>query len=166
MNLSRKRFRLLTLAALMCVGQAGAQEHEAPTQAEHESSSAHEHEFKNEIVLGIGLIHEGRDNDIAGAFEYGRRLTDKWSAGIIFERLWGDQTSSIVAVPIVRNFDGWKAMVAPGVERRSSGNEELIRVGASWHVETSIGPVIPIVAVDFLEEETILVLSAGLAFEF
>ena len=158
MNLIRKSFGLLSLAVMTLPFAAAAQE--------HSSSELQEHESRNEIVLAIGLIHEGRDNDIAAAIEYGHRLTDKWSTGIIFERLWGDQTSSIIAVPIVRKLDGWNAMIAPGVERRSSGDEALVRIGASWHVETSAGPFIPMVAVDILDDEAILILSAGLAFEF
>ena len=166
MHLSRICLALLTTGVLPLAAPSAAHEYGDESSPEGGESAHHGHAYKNEIVLGIGLIHEGRDNDIAGAFEYGRRLTEKWGVGIIFERLWGNQTSSIIALPVVRNFNGWNAMIAPGVERRSSGNKELIRIGASWHVETGIGLVIPGIAVDFLEVETILVLGAGLGFEF
>jgi len=132
---------------------------------EHGAADEHGHESGHEVVLAVGLVHEGRDNDIAAGFEYGYRFNERWGAGVIVERLWGNQTSTIWALPVVRHFGGWEALVAPGVERRSSGSKEMLRIGVARRYATDLGPIVPVAALDFLDGETILVLSVGLVFE-
>jgi len=131
--------------------------------AEKESA---EHQAPNEIAISLGLVHHGRDNDVAVGLEYERRFSASFGVGLLIERSWGDHSATIYALPLVRHIDRWKLFAAPGIEDSHGHSENMVRIGAGYDFPTQMGKVTPVLAVDFVDGETIYVLSVSLGFHF
>ena len=54
----------------------------------------------------------------------------------------------------------------PGIEKSHGHSENLVRIGAGYDFPTGTGKVTPFLAVDFVDGETIYVLSVSLGFHF
>jgi hypothetical protein len=131
----------------------------APVEAENDghSDSGHYHHDIFEVFLGgtyedsdhgsengftIGLIYEHRFSELlgfGGFFEYAAGDFDKWSIG----------------VPLfIHPHEGWRFVLAPGLEHRDSDDEFLFRTGVGYEFELSEQWVmIPEFNVDFVDGE-------------
>jgi hypothetical protein len=72
---------------------------------------------------------------------------------------WGDHNATIYAPPLIRHISQWKLFAAPGIEN-------MVRIGAGYELPVESIKVTPVLAVDFVGEETIYVLSVSLGFSF
>ena len=159
------RIRMTTLLAVfwaVCASPINAQtvDHE---ENEHESASTHEgaHEFHRNIVsIYAGITHGGRrKNGAAFGVGYERRLNETFSIGVLAEHTFGDADFTVYAVPFAYRVDRWKFLVAPGVEDGDHGTESLVRLGAEYAFEFNSWEMSPVVAVDFVDGDEVLIVG-------
>jgi len=136
------------------------------SQAAEQETTGHDHEAKNEIAVSVGLAHVGRENDGVAGLEYERRFTEQFGAGLLVERTWGDHEATIYAIPLIRHAGRWKFFLAPGFEHSHGHRDDLVRLGAGYEFGVGSARIVPTLAVDFIGDETVYVLSVALGMSF
>ena len=134
--------------------------------AAEKESTEHPHAEKNEVAISVSLVHEGHENDGAAGLEYERRFTEKFGAGLLVERVWGNHDATVYALPLIRHAGRWKFFLAPGFEDSHGHSEDLVRLGAGYEFEAGSARIVPTMAVDFVGGETVYVLSVALGMGF
>jgi hypothetical protein len=138
-----------------------------PTIANAEETAHGEHaaghESHKHYVAGfIGGADEGRDEGLALAVEYERRLNARWGIGGMLEHTYGDLDTWVLAIPVAFHNGPWKLYAAPGVEDAEHGSEALLRLGVEYGFRSGKWEISPQFDIDFVDGKEIFVL--GVAF--
>ncbi len=132
--------------------------------SEHESASSHESahgSHQNVLSFFAGATHAGRrKNGAALGVGYERLLNESFAIGVLAERTFGDADFWVYAVAFSYRVDRWKFYVAPGVEDSDEhGTESLVRLSAEYAFEAGSWEISPQFAVDFVDDDEVLVLG-------
>jgi len=148
---------LAAALALLAGPLAFAQEDAHPEESGHETT----HEYhKNLVAFFIGATHENRrDNSVALGIEYERRLSHSFGVGIVAERTFGNADLWVYALPLAYHTGRWKLYAGPGIEDGEHGSESLIRVGVEYGFEIGAWEISPQLDMDFVDDESTLVLG-------
>jgi len=129
-----------------------------------ESASTHEsaHEsHQNVVSFFAGVTHAGRRKNAAAlGVGYERLLNESFAIGLLAERTFGDADFTVYAMPFSYRVDRWKFYVAPGVEDSDEhGTESLVRLSAEYAFEAGSWEISPQFAVDFVDDDEVLILG-------
>ncbi len=124
----------------------------------HAGAESHKHYFAG----FIGGADEGRDEGLALALEYERRLSPRFGIGGVVEHTYGDLDTWVYAVPLAYHNGPWKLYAAPGIEDGEHGSESLIRLGVEYGFHRGNWEISPQFDIDFVDGEEIFVF--GVAF--
>jgi hypothetical protein len=161
------------IIALLCamyapIGFAQAAGHNADS-SEPSSSDDNTHlSHRNVLSLFAGVTHAGRrENGLALGVGYERLLNDFLAIGVLAEHTFGDADISVYAVPFSYRFDRWKFYVAPGIEESDKhGTESLVRLSAEYAFEAGSWEVSPQLAIDFVDDDEVLILGVVFGWGF
>jgi hypothetical protein len=162
----RKVFAVTTVCFLVIIPTAAAVEQ---GHGEHEQST-HYHLNMVEFFLG-GTYEDGEHGSEEGftvGFAYERRLNELLGIGAFYEYAAGDLDNWSIGAPLfIHPYEGWRFVVAPGMEHRNGGHEFLFRTGVGYEFELSERWVmIPEFNVDFVDGEQAYVFGIVFGFGF
>ena len=154
--------------SMACLAVTGLQLSAAEqTHATHENS-AHHHPNMLEVFLGNTYedSKHGDENGFTVGLVYERRYSDLLGIGGFYEYVAGDFDKWSIGVPLfIHPHEGWRFVLAPGLEHRHGDDEFLLRTGVAYEFELSERWVmIPELNVDFVDGEEAL--AFGLSFGF
>lgn len=153
---------LLTLAFIGAgPGRLQAQEHESESG---ESSQHHAGHHKNHVAVFVGAIDEHEETAFSLGLDYERRLSRVFGIGVLTHYAFGDVRSFALAAPIfLHATERLKFSLAAGYEDANHEDREtLIRLGVEYGFEVGRLTMAPMFAVDFVEDEEILVLGVNI----
>lgn len=125
-----------------------------------------EEDQRNEIAASLSLVRQAGDNDVAFGLEYERRFSESFGVGMLVERIQGNHDATIYALPLTLHIERWKLILAPGVEKSHGHAEFWLRVGSGYEFEVGKAIVSPLLALDFVDGETVYVVGATIGFGF
>jgi len=137
------------------------------THATHQDS---EHHHLNILEIFLGNTYEdaehGDEDGFTVGLVYERRLSEFLGIGGFYEYAAGDFDKWSIGVPLfIHPHEGWRFVLAPGLEHRHGDDEFLFRIGAAYEFELSERWVmIPELNVDFVDGEEAF--AFGLSFGF
>jgi hypothetical protein len=173
------RIVFLALALLLApVAALGSDEGHGESEAAH-----HGRDFKNEVALFLGYTdEEGHDLEFTLAFDYKRRVAEKWAVGGAIDYAGGELRNTVLLAlafywPGLGNL---QLLAGPGVEFHEGRGLErhhgevtvdkdatyfVVRVGAAYdfHLGERFG-IVPNVNLDLVDGERVWVY--GLAFTY
>jgi len=135
-------------------------------QEEHEG--AHHSYHRNMIEFFLGTTYEdgahGVEHGFSAGVAYERRLSELLGFGGFYEYAAGDFDKWSIGVPLfIHPHEGWRFVLAPGLEHREGDDEFLFRTGVAYEFELSERWVmVPEFNVDFVDGEEAFVF--GLSF--
>ena len=133
-------------------------------QAEEEHHGSHHTYHKNTIGFFAGITGEDRrERAPTLAFEYERRLNEKFGVGFTLERAFGDLDFNIYAVAVAYHLGLWKYFLGAGIEDGEHGTESLVRVGLERAFEVGSFEIAPQFTVDFVDGEGVIVIGVVFA---
>ncbi len=157
----------LVAAALFVSFTADAGQDDAANRGQNVVHIPTHHDFhKNVLGLFVGAAHTGRrTNATALGLEYGRRINEAFSVGLVAEHTAADNDFWVYMASLAYHFGPWKFYVAPGIEDSDlHGTEELVRLGAEYAFALSDGwEISPQLNVDILDGEDVWVVGVVLA---
>lgn len=157
---------------------------------DEEFEAHHLRDFKNEVAVFLGATDEkGHDTEGTWGLDYKRRIAERWAVGIFFDYAGGELRNAVLA-PFVGYWPGLgnlQLLAGAGVEYhngRSQGDHEksdegghgggdedatyfLIRLGVGYdfHLGENFG-VVPIVSLDFVNDEEVWVYGVAVTYGF
>jgi hypothetical protein len=156
-------------------------EHEEKHSTEHEAAEHTEHEFhRHHVSVFVGVTDGEVESAVVGAeseggavedeqaftlgLDYEYRLNRRWGVGALIDYAGKDFRSWVAGIPLVLHpRDGWKLLVAPGIEDRETEDSEfLVRAGVLYDFEVGRFTVTPALQVDFVDDDEILVYGVNL----
>jgi len=151
------------------LGSIGAVPGRLCAQEEHqadqgESIEQHEGYHKNHVALFLGVVDEHAETAFSLGLDYERRFSRLFGIGILTHYAFGDVRSFALAAPIfLHATDRLKFSLAAGFEDADHEDREtLIRLGVEYAFEVGRLTIAPMFAVDFVEDEEILVLGVNI----
>ena len=160
----------VALISMVCLAVTGPQLFAAEqTHATHENST---HHHPNMLEAFLGNTYEdsehGDENGFTVGLVYERRLSELLGIGGFYEYAAGDFDKWSIGVPLfIHPHEGWRFVLAPGLEHRHGDDEFLFRTGVAYEFELSERWVmIPELNVDFVDGEEALAFGLSLGFGF
>jgi hypothetical protein len=148
--------KLTMLVFMACAASAAAQAAETDTEAE----------YRDFIEIFVGITHDEGENDPSLGLTYEHRF-GQFGTGVIAEFTKSDSRDSVLALPFFWHpADPWRMVVAIGTEYDDGENSFLTRVGGSYEFEFSGWSLSPEVNVDFVDDDTVLVIGASFVWKF
>jgi hypothetical protein len=140
-------------------------------QVHGEHDQAHHHHLNTAEVF-IGGTYEddehGSEDGFTVGFIYERRLNELLGVGGFYEYAAGDFDKWSIGAPLfIHPHQGWRFVLAPGLEHRDSDDEFLFRTGVGYELELSERWVmIPEFNVDFVDSEESYVFGVSFGYGF
>lgn len=125
-------------------------------------SSASGHAFhSNHLAFFAGFSGEvRRERAFSLGLDYERRISESFGVGALVERANGDRDFWIAAIPFSWHRGHWKFSIALGVEHEKGHDDHgLLRLGAGYAFEMDGFEVAPLIAVDFVDGDTVSILG-------
>ena len=99
------------------------------------------------------------------AFEYERRLNEKFGLGFTLERAFGDLDFNVYVAGAAYHSGHWKYFLGAGIEDADDhhGNESLVRGGLEYAFELGSFEIAPQFTVDFIDGDTVIVFGVVFA---
>jgi len=122
----------------------------------------------NHAALFAGFTGEvRRDRSFSLGLDYEQRFSESFGVGVLAERAFGDRDFWIAAIPFSWHKGHWKFSVAPGVEHEKGHDDHgLVRLSVDYGFEINGFELAPLLAVDFVESDTVLVLGVAIGLGF
>jgi hypothetical protein len=150
--------------------QAGVEEH-----GEHEF---HRHHFA--VFLGVTDGEVEKEAEVAAeseggattedqraftlGLEYEYRLSRRWGIGALIDYAGKDFRSWVAGIPVILHPAGeWKLFAAPGLEDKADDDAEfLVRVWVLYDFEFGAFKIAPVLQVDFVGDEEVLIYGVNI----
>lgn len=123
---------------------------------------------QNHLAVFGGFTGEARrERSFSLGLDYERRISESFGVGALLERASGDRDFWVAAIPFSLHRGHWKFSVAPGIEHEEGhGDHGLIRVSAGYGIKINGLEIAPLLAVDFVEGDTVLVMGITIGMGF
>ena len=132
------------------------------------ADNAHEPHHSHHTALFFGNTQKGSKDGLTVAVDYAYRLNALFGIGGIAEYVGGDFDAWVFALPLyIFPYKDWRFLVAPGLERKESESDFILRVGVAYPF--SLGDrwtISPEFNIDLFEREEALVYGLSFGYGF
>jgi hypothetical protein len=120
------------------------------------------------VELLLGASTESGDAGFTVGVNYEHRLSDLIGVGFFNDYTIGDLDRWTVGAPVFFHpHEGWRFVVAPGLQHRDGDNDFLLRTGVGYEFEMAESwVVVPQFNLDFAGGDTICVFGASIGYRF
>lgn len=154
----------IIFASVFCLtvmaGGAYGQSSGAPEQ--------HSDYYLNTIELFLGASSGDGDSGFTMGPTYERRLSELIGIGFFNEYAMGDMDKWSIGLPVFFHpNEGWRFVVAPGMQHKGGDTDFLLRAGVGYELELAESwIVVPQLNLDFADGDTIYVFGASIGYRF
>ena len=122
----------------------------------------------NHLAVFAGFTGEARrERSFTLGADYERRISESFGLGALLERASGDRDFWIAAIPFSWHHGHWKFSVAPGIEYEEGHDDHgLVRLSAGYGFKKNNLEIAPLIAVDFVAGDTVLVMGVTIGLGF
>ncbi len=122
----------------------------------------------NTVELFLGGSAGGGDSGFTMGVTYECRLSELIGVGCFYEYSMGDMDKWIIGVPLFFHpHEGWRFVVAPGLQHKSGDTDFLLRGGVGYEFELAESWIlVPQFNLDFSDGDTICVAGASIGYRF
>jgi hypothetical protein len=124
--------------------------------------------YINTVECFLGASTGDSDSGFTVGVNYERRLSESVGLGFFNEYSMGDMDRWTIGVPVFFHpHEGWRFMVAPGMQHRNGDDDFLLRGGVGYEFELEENwVVVPQFNLDFADGDTICVFGASIGYRF
>ena len=122
----------------------------------------------NTVECFLGASAGDGESGFTLGVSYERRLSDMMGLGFFNEYTMGDMDRWTIGLPVFFHPDeGWRFVVAPGMQHRDGDTDFLLRGGVGYEFELEDDwVVVPQFNLDFADGDTICVFGASIGYKF
>ena len=132
-------------------------------------TAADEHgRHHNHLAVFAGFTGEARrERSFTLGADYERRISESFGLGALLERASGDRDFWIAAIPFSWHHGHWKFSVAPGIEHEEGHDDHgLVRLSAGYGFKKNNLEIAPLIAVDFVAGDPVLLMGVTIGLGF
>jgi len=122
----------------------------------------------NTVELFLGASTGDGDSGFTTGVTYEHRLSELMGLGFFNEYTMGDMDRWTIGMPVFFHpHEGWRFVVAPGVQHKNGDDDFLLRGGVGYEFELAESwVVVPQFNLDFADGDTICVFGASIGCRF
>jgi len=125
-------------------------------------------DYLNTTECFLGASFGDGDGGFTIGVNYERRLSELIGAGFFYENTMGGDDRWTIGVPVFFHpHEGWRFVVAPGMQRKDGDTDFLLRGGVGYEFELDNSWIlVPQFNLDFTDGDTICVAGASIGYRF
>lgn len=125
-------------------------------------------DYPNTVELFLGASSGDGDSGFTIGPVYERRLSELIGIGFFNEYALGDMDKWSIGLPVFFHpHEGWRFVVAPGMQHKNGDDDFLLRAGVGYELELAESwIVVPQFNLDFADGDTICVFGASIGYRF